>query len=104
MNALQALKVRLLEADDLEHAASLLHWDQTTYMPPAGAAARGRQIATLSKRAHEHFIAPETGRLLDEANRSHTPPTSADCFSAFCISSFFPAKAWHLARVNNISD
>ncbi|HYJ33876.1 MAG TPA: carboxypeptidase M32 [Candidatus Binatia bacterium] len=69
MNALEALKARLLEASDLEHAASLLHWDQTTYMPPGGAEARGRQIALLSKLAHERFTDPETGRLLEAAER-----------------------------------
>lgn len=69
MNALQALKDRLLIASDLEHAGSLLHWDQTTYMPPGGAPARGRQIALLSKLAHEQFTAPETGKLLEAAER-----------------------------------
>lgn len=69
MNALHDLKARLLEASDLDHAASLLHWDQTTYMPPGGAEARGRQIALLSKLAHERFTAPEVGKLLDAAER-----------------------------------
>jgi carboxypeptidase Taq len=36
-------------------------------MPPGGAAARGRQVATLSRLAHEKFTAPAIGRLLDEA-------------------------------------
>lgn len=67
MKALDALKTRLLEVDDLNHAATLLHWDQATYMPPGGGPARGRQIATLSRLAHEHFTAAETGRLLDAA-------------------------------------
>jgi len=69
MTALQRLKAHLLQADDLDRAASLLHWDQTTYMPPKGAEARGRQIATLSRLAHEHFTGAETGKLLDEAAR-----------------------------------
>jgi carboxypeptidase Taq len=67
MSALAALKTRLLEIDDLNGAASLLRWDQTTYMPPGGAAARGRQVSTLSRLAHEAFSAAETGRLLDRA-------------------------------------
>lgn len=67
MRALDALKNRLLEVDDLNAAASLLRWDQTTYMPPGGAAARGRQLATLSRIAHEKFVEAETGRLLDAA-------------------------------------
>src|SRR5260221_10868476 len=67
MKALEALKTRLLEVDDLNGAANLLRWDQATYMPPGGAPARGRQLATLSRLAHERFVAAETGRLLDEA-------------------------------------
>jgi carboxypeptidase Taq len=67
MSAIDALKSRLLEIDDLNGAASLLRWDQTTYMPPGGAPARGRQLATLSRLAHEEFTAAETGRLLERA-------------------------------------
>jgi len=37
---LQELKARLIEVNDLESAAALLSWDQSTYMPPGGAAAR----------------------------------------------------------------
>ncbi len=62
---LQELRARLLEIDDLSAAGSLLAWDQTTYMPPAGAPARGRQMATLGRIAHEKRIDPEIGRLLD---------------------------------------
>ena len=54
-----------MEINDLGSAASILHWDQTTYMPPGGAAARGRQLATLSRLAHEKFTDPKIGKLLD---------------------------------------
>src|SRR5580765_5368711 len=67
MKSLDALKLRLLEVDDLNAAAALLRWDQTTYMPPGGAPARGRQLATLSRLAHEQFTAAETGKLLERA-------------------------------------
>src|SRR5258707_2809782 len=63
---LNDLKLRLLEINDLESAAALLSWDQTTYMPPGGAAARGRQMATLAQIAHEKFTDPAIGRLLDD--------------------------------------
>ncbi len=62
---LAELKRRLLEIDDLNGATAVLSWDQATYMPPGGAGARGRQLATLSQLAHEKFIDPEVGRLLD---------------------------------------
>src|SRR5512135_3586663 len=63
---LQELKARLLEVNDLNSANALLSWDQTTYMPPGGAAARGRQMATLGRLAHEKFTDPAIGRLLEE--------------------------------------
>ena len=67
---LRELKTRLLEVNDLSSAAAVLHWDQTTYMPPGGAPARGRQLATLERLAHEKFTDPVIGRLLD-ALRPH---------------------------------
>jgi carboxypeptidase Taq len=63
---LTELKNRLLEINDLESAAALLSWDQTTYMPPGGAAARGRQLATLGQLAHQKLTDPAIGRLLDD--------------------------------------
>ncbi len=65
-NKFQTLKTRLAEVDDLNAAAALLHWDQSTYMPPGGSPARGRQLATLSRLAHEKFVDPEIGRLLED--------------------------------------
>ena len=62
---LQELRQRLQEVNDLVMAAALLHWDQSTYMPPGGAEARGRQIATLWRLFHEKFTDPAIGRLLD---------------------------------------
>ena len=66
---LAELKNRLHEVYDLNMAAALLRWDQTTYMPPGGATARGRQIALVSRIAHEKFTDPELSRLLDAAER-----------------------------------
>jgi carboxypeptidase Taq len=63
---LKRLQTRLMEIDDLHGAASLLYWDQAAYMPPEGAEARGRQIATLERLAHEKFTEPAIGKLLDE--------------------------------------
>ncbi len=63
---LQELKTRLSEIDDLESAGSVLSWDQETYMPPGGAAARARQLGTLSRLAHEKFTDPAIGKLLEE--------------------------------------
>ena len=63
---LQDLKERLLEINDLEKATAIMAWDQATYMPPGGAASRGRQKATVGRIAHEKFIDPVIGHLLDD--------------------------------------
>ncbi len=63
---LTQLKELLYEVYDLQAAAALLGWDQQTYMPPAGAEARGQQLSTLEKLAHLKFTSPEIGRLLEE--------------------------------------
>jgi carboxypeptidase Taq len=63
---LRELKERLAEISDLSAASSVLSWDQLTYMPPGGAAARARQLATLGRVTHEKLIDPGIGKLLDE--------------------------------------
>ena len=65
--ALEQLKIRLAEISDLMSIGALLSWDQQCYMPPGGAPARARQLATLSKIAHELMTAKATGELLAAA-------------------------------------
>jgi carboxypeptidase Taq len=67
MTPLTQLKTRLAEISDLRHAGAVVGWDQQTYMPTGGGAARAEQSATLQKITHEVFTAEETGRLLDAA-------------------------------------
>jgi carboxypeptidase Taq len=62
---LAELRRRFNEIADLKAAGSVLDWDQATYMPPGGAAARGRQGALLRKLAHEQSVDPALGRLID---------------------------------------
>ncbi len=66
MNALVELKSELRAISDLNAAAMVLEWDQNTYMPAGGATARGRQIALLSRLAHERRAAKRMGELLSE--------------------------------------
>ena len=54
------------EITDLEKAAALLSWDEETYMPPGGAAARAEQRATLHRLAHERWVSDDLARLLDD--------------------------------------
>jgi carboxypeptidase Taq len=60
------LKNRLAEIHDLRRAQEVLFWDQTVMMPPGGGPVRGAQLTTLDRIAHERFISPEIGSLLDE--------------------------------------
>src|SRR5262245_56593029 len=79
---LAELKRRLRELADLGGAAAVLGWDQATYMPKGGAAARARQGATLSRLAHEKFTDPEVGRLLDSlAPYGESQPYASDSAS-----------------------
>ncbi len=61
---LHGLKKRLGEVEDLHRASAVLGWDQQTYMPLRGTAARAEQLATLDKLAHELFTADAIGDLL----------------------------------------
>lgn len=64
-NALAELRGRLEEIDDIQRSLDVLNWDQSTYMPPDGAAGRARQMATLEKIAHARSSDPQLGELLD---------------------------------------
>jgi carboxypeptidase Taq len=77
-------KRRLAEIEDLSAAAAVLAWDMETYMPPGGAAARGRQLATLARLSHEKFTDPAIGRMLDEL-RSYEEGLSPDSDDASLI-------------------
>lgn len=114
---------RLREIADLQSVASLLHWDQYTYMPPMGLATRSRHSGLIERLAHERLCDPELGRLLDalrpyeesllygdddaaiirEARRGfedavRVPPAFAAEMSAHMTSSF---SAWAAARPAN---
>jgi carboxypeptidase Taq len=60
---------RLRELSDLAGAIKLLHWDQATMMPPAGAPSRARAQATLQATAHARFVHPEMGALIDKLSQ-----------------------------------
>jgi len=50
---------------DLEGARQLLEWDQETYMPPGGAAARGRVLGTLAGLEHERLSDPALAAVVE---------------------------------------
>ena len=60
----ERLRTRLADVGGLKNALAVLFWDQNTYMPPAGAAARGEACATVEGLIHRAIADPEVGRLL----------------------------------------
>jgi carboxypeptidase Taq len=60
----------------LSSVAGLLQWDQETYMPRAGAAARGQQLAAVEGVLHEKLTAPSLAEALAAAEAE--PPADAD--------------------------
>ena len=65
--AVQQLRDVLGEVTDLNRVAELLSWDQETYMPPGGVAARAGEAATVGRIAHERFTSAAVGGLLEKA-------------------------------------
>ena len=63
--AWNAFTSKVAEIHDLGSASALLTWDQETYMPSRGMAARGEQLATLQGILHERTIAPDLGELIE---------------------------------------
>ncbi|MFZ5876419.1 MAG: carboxypeptidase M32 [Nitrospirota bacterium] len=78
LDDLRPLTDHLIEISHLHGAASVLSWDQETYMPRGGSGARADALAALQGLAHERFTSSrtddllgrwvdlETGRLFDE--------------------------------------
>ena len=76
---LAQLKEKMRVVQDFEFISELLFWDQSTYMPPGGAPARGRQIAMLAEMQQEKLVDPEIGKLLDALQPwSETLPFDSD--------------------------
>ncbi len=75
-DALARLRQILQEVHDLNHAQSVLVWDQETYMPPGGVPSRAGALATLGRRSHELFASGEVGRLISELEGRGYDPDS----------------------------
>jgi len=61
---LEPLTTRLLEIQRINSAASVLSWDQETYMPAGGGQARAEQIAVLQGLAHQKLVSSDIESLL----------------------------------------
>ena len=67
MSAYAALEARFRRLGLLGGAASMLHWDWATMMPPGGAEPRAAQLAELALIRHETLTDAVVCDLLDEA-------------------------------------
>jgi carboxypeptidase Taq len=73
MNANEAyaeLIRRIKEYSLLGSCASVLGWDERTYMPHKGSEHRAEQMALLARMTHEMLTAPQIGQLLAEVEGS----------------------------------
>src|ERR1700677_2646624 len=61
MNAYESLQQRSREVAGYNSTASVLGWDQETYMPPKAGAYRAEQLGQLAGLAHRLATAPEVG-------------------------------------------
>jgi carboxypeptidase Taq len=57
----------LRQTATLESCASVLGWDEQTYMPPGGAEHRANQLALLAGLCHDRVTSPRFGDLLNAA-------------------------------------
>lgn len=122
-NACENLREWLGEISDVDMAASVLSWDQQTYMPPGGAEHRARQLSTLSRLTHTWFTSDKTRELLDaaepDAERAGDESDDAalvritrrdyeksrrlpnDFVAAFTHASILSNEAWRISRERN---
>ncbi|MCZ6889442.1 MAG: carboxypeptidase M32 [Gammaproteobacteria bacterium] len=63
----QKLEAKFKVVGDLEHAQSMLSWDEAVMMPAGGGATRGEALATLAGLRHDMVSSDEVGDLLDSA-------------------------------------
>jgi carboxypeptidase Taq len=59
------LEARMQKVSHISNALSILHWDNSTYMPVGSAPSRSEEMATLSAMAHNMLVSSETKDLID---------------------------------------
>lgn len=73
-NAWELVAAGMADLRALQGAVALLTWDQETYLPKAGAEARGEQLSALQGLYHEKLTAPALGDAILEAENSPLSP------------------------------
>ncbi len=79
-NSYQELIGELKTVSLLGSCASMLSWDEQTYLPPGGIEHRANQLSLLAGMTHERATSPRIGELLAELESAGDlgEPTSAD--------------------------
>lgn len=67
MNAYQRLEAHHRQLYHLDHASSILSWDEAAMMPTGGGPARAEALGTLAELRHQRACDPGLGELLEEA-------------------------------------
>ena len=73
MNAYDSLQRRSREIANYKSTASLLSWDQETYLPPKAGAFRAEQLGQMAGLTHALGTAPEVGDWIQSCE-DHLPP------------------------------
>jgi carboxypeptidase Taq len=95
MSAYTNFQHHIAEINDLCCVINLLTWDGRTQMPPGGAAARGSQLATVTRLAQERFVSDETGRVIAAAEDE----VAGDPPDSYRVRAVYQAReAYDLAR------
>lgn len=93
------------EVRALQSIGSVLHWDQETQMPPKGAEQRAEQLGLITGIAHDRFVSPELGALLDELAGPAALPLREDLrSSATEPRALDPARAANVRETRRLYD
>ncbi len=95
---------RMQKIADVKYSAALLQWDQETYLPEKGASFRGRQLATLTEIAHEWFVDPSLGQLLEDLNNRSDLEASQHRNVELSLEDFNKQKKFTPAFIRRLSE
>ncbi|HUL58757.1 MAG TPA: carboxypeptidase M32, partial [Anaeromyxobacteraceae bacterium] len=115
-SAWERVKGSMAELRALGGASTLLGWDQETYMPARGGAARAEQLAALQGVLHERLTDPRLGDAIEAAaaeprsdaeraalralrfDRERAARVPGDLVRALALAQSHGVEAWKVAR------
>ncbi len=97
-------KEKMQKIADVKYAAAVLQWDQETYLPAKGAAARARQLATLNETAHVMSTDESLGQLLNSLAGAEGLSVSEKKNVALTLEEYNKQKKFSAAFVREMSE